>query len=506
MAKSVIIWETNDPLNSGSLVPYGKLIAQHFVFYINSATVAMWAELTGDSILTIHTRTPNFGDTISAKRRPVGGRTNGFDDQDISIEGTLDKAFDGVWQVDPSVPNPINFPVRMWHSDLFGLVKAAGLLITVSFSMELVNPPDDGTIANAWQARYYDGTPVTTDTGFASLLSSQCSFISNMTEYQKSAFTEMAGLQAAAGLTPWLQFGEFLWWFFSQVALNIFAVSSSDPVVLQVGGIVDDQFVAVPHQMSTGDRVVISGVRGCTSLNGTWPITVLGSLQFTVPVTANGVWDGASGQVRGRSMAYYDEVTKAAAQAALNRPLYKFTCQDDDPTVNNGADAAFLAARLKAHIDAIRTAVLTQHPDTKFEILYPNDVNNPVCLLGPNVNYAQGGRINAAVNLPPQYLTQSGSGLDRFKVEALSWSATYLQMDLANQAIVFALTHPMQWNLADVAYLIPWFNGTCPWPRELNLASSRGVPLINFWAYDHLSLMSWPLPLPDSLERGLRRA
>ena len=70
MAKSVILWETNDPLNSGSHVPYGQLIAQHFVFYINSATVSMWAELTGDSTLTIHTRTPNFGDTISAARRP----------------------------------------------------------------------------------------------------------------------------------------------------------------------------------------------------------------------------------------------------------------------------------------------------------------------------------------------------------------------------------------------------------------------------------------------------
>ena len=391
----------------------------------------------------------------------------------------------------------------MWHSDLYKLVAAAGLLITNSFSMELVNPPDDGTVANAWQARYFDGTAVTTDTGYASLLSSQCSFITNMTEYQKSAFTVMAGLQAAAGLTPWLQFGEFLWWFFSQIALNVFSISGSDPAVFQLGGTVNNHFVAVPHQMASGDRVVISGVRGCPSVNGTWPIVVTDELHFTIPVAPNGVWDGISGQVRGGSMAYYDQVTKAEAKAALNRPLYKFTCQDDDPTANDGEDAAFLAGRLKAHIDAIRAAVLAQYPTAKFEILYPNDVNNPVCLLGPNVDFAQGGRLNAAVNLPPEYLTQPTSGLDRFKVEALSWSATYLQMDRAIEAIVFALTPPMRWNLADVAYLIPWFNGTCPWPRELNLASTRGLPLINFWAYDHLSLMSWPLPLPDSLTRGL---
>jgi hypothetical protein len=162
-------------------------------------------------------------------------------------------------------------------------------------------------------------------------------------------------------------------------------------------------------------------------------------------------------------MAYYDAITAAAAQSALGRPLYKFTCQDDDPMVNGGADASFLAGRLKAHVDAIRAAVLAQYPNAKFEILYPNDVNNPVCLLGPNVQFPQGGRLNAAVNLPAEWQTKAGSGLDRFKVEALSWGATYFHMDLAHQAIVFALTTPMSWDLADVAYLIPWYNRTCPW-------------------------------------------
>ena len=201
-------------------------------------------------------------------------------------------------------------------------------------------------------------------------------------------------------------------------------------------------------------------------------------------------------------MAYYDPITTAAAQTTLGRPLYKFTCQDDDPTVNNGADASFLAARLKAHVDAIRAAVLAQYPNAKFEILYPNDVNNPICLLGENVQYPQGGRLNAAVNLPPEWKVQQSSGLDSFKVEALSWGATYLDLDLARQAILFAFTDPMSWDIGSVAYLIPWFNGTCPWPREFKLASTRGLGLINFWAYDHLAMMSWPLPFPSPLQRS----
>ena len=497
MTKSVITWETTA---NNDLSAKADIIARHFVFYINSASVSMWAEQTGMGQITIHTRTPIWGDTISVARKPAGTDSS----IPITPSGNLNKGIEGDWQVDPTAENPINFPVREWHKDLFNLVKAAGLLITTSFSMELVNPPDDGTLANAWQARYYDNTPVTTDTGFAGLLSSQCSFITNMTEFQKSVFATMAGLQSAAGLTPWLQFGEFLWWFFSKVALSIFSISPSNPVSIEAGQIVNGSFVAVPHQMATGDRVVISGVRGCASVNGTWPITVVDGTHFTIPVAPDGAWDGKSGQVRGGSMAYYDAVTSAAAQSALGRPLYKFTCQDDDPTVNNGEDASFLAGRLRAHIDAIRAAVLAQYPDAKFEILYPNDVNNPVCLLGPGVQYPQGGRLNAAVNLPPQFLNREGSGLDRFKVEALSWSATYLDMNRAHEAITFALTSPMSWDKADIAYLVPWFNGTCPWPREFALASSRGLPLINFWAYDHLSLMSWPLPLPSWLQRTVK--
>lgn len=362
MTKTIIVWDTVDT------------IARHFVAYINAASVSMWAESTGNGELTIHTRTPNWGDTLSVSSTSSNGT--------ITTSGTLARGSDGVWQIDSSAANPINFPVRQWHGGLFKEVKAAGLQITASFSMELVNPPDDGTVANAWQARFYDGTAVTTDTGFANLKSSQCSFIENVTEFHKAVFTTMAGLQNVAGLTPWLQFGEFVWWFYSSMAQPVGFCAFTDPIAIGV---------AQPHRMETGDRVAISGVLGCTSANGTWPVTVTDSTHFTIPVAANGQWVTGSGQVRGGSMAYYDPITSAAAQSALGRPLNRFTCQDDDPTVNGGADATFLAARLKAHVDAIRAAVLAQYPNAKFEILYPNDVNNP-----PGTT----GRVRGRASLP----------------------------------------------------------------------------------------------------------
>ncbi len=470
-------------------------IAAHFVYYINAASVSMWAAKTSTGQLTIYTRTPLWGDTLAVSSVSSKGK--------IAVaSGSLSVGSAGTWQIDTSASSPINYPVTQWHADLFQAVKAAGLLITTACSMELVNPPDDGTTANAWKARSYTGTPVDTATDFNGILSSQCAPIANLTNFQKAVYTQIAGLQNVAGLTPWLQFGEFLWWYFcvdtptarrQNVPIGYAAYTSPISIGLQN-----------PHGLSTGDRVVVSGVQGMTSANGTWTVTVTDTTHFTLNGSiANGAWVTGTGTMSGGSMGYYDAVTSAAANKALGRPLYKFTCQDDDPTVNKGADANFLAAQLKAHVDAIRQAVLAAYPGAKFELLYPNDVNNPVCYVNAGNLYPQGGRLNAAVNLPSAWQTQAGSGLDRIKVEALSWGSTYLNLDLAKEAITFAWSKPLSWPLTNVAYLIPWFNGTCPWPTEYQLASTCGTALINFWAYDHLALMSWPMPFPTPLRRSL---
>ena len=477
--KLVSQWDTSDT------------IAAHFVYYINSGSVSMWAEKTGAGQLTIHVRTPNWSDTLVV---PPPASANGT----VTHTGNLNLGSDGIWEIDTAAASPINFPVTKWHADLFKEVAAAGMLITTSFSMELVNPPDDGTVANAWKARFYDGTAVDTATDFNGIFSSQCAPIANVTNFQKSAYAQMAGLQSAAGLTPWLQFGEFLWWYFcANTRQNMPVGYAAYTSPISIG-------LANPHGLASGDRVVVSGVQGMTSANGTWTVTVTDDTHFTLDgSSANGAWVTGSGTVSGGSMGFYDPVTRAAANAALGRDLYKFTCQDDDPTVNGGADVNFLAAQLKAHVDAILAAVLAAHPNAKFELLYPDDVNHSVCYVNAQNPYPQGGRLNAAVNLPPQWRTKPGSGFDRIKVEALSWGATYRNLDLANEAVTFAFSGAMSWTPADVAYLIPWFNGACPWPSELQLSSSAGIGLINFWAYDHLALMSWPVPFPTSTRRSL---
>jgi hypothetical protein len=116
----------------------------------------------------------------------------------------------GTWVVDDTVSPPLNRAARDWHADFYALCAARGREIVTACSLELVNPPA------GYEALYPDSTPVTTATGFGSLFSTQCAVgSSRMLAYQKSVYRNIAQLQSAAGLTPSVQFGEFLWWYFA---------------------------------------------------------------------------------------------------------------------------------------------------------------------------------------------------------------------------------------------------------------------------------------------------
>jgi hypothetical protein len=123
-------------------------------------------------------------------------------------------------------------------------------------------------------------------------------------------------------------------------------------------------------------------------------------------------------------------------------------------------------------------------------------VNFPTCYYTPDVPCPQGGRLNRAVNLPSQYLAQSGWGLDRLKMAALSWGSIYRNFTNAQAAIAFPVTAPGSWPVTATAYLVP---GGCPWTMEYVCALNQSIPLICFWAFDHFCLFSWPLPLPKVL-------
>jgi hypothetical protein len=335
-------------------------------------------------------------------------------------------------------------------------------------------------------------TPAAGDSVYIDLQTSQCTFNpATVTAYIEKCYVQAAGILATAGLVPWLQFGEVGWWFFSRVhSLAVGYASWTAPISIGT---------AAAHTLATGNRVIGAGIQGNTAANGDWPITVTDPTHFTLTGSSgSGTYLAGTGTVSGGGMAYYDAWAAAASAGALGRALANFQHQDDDPTVNGSADAWWLAGSIKTHIDTIRAAVLAVESGAKFELLYPQDVNAAACYWSNDLPYPQGGRLNAAVNFPSAYQAQSGSGIDRLKVEALSWGATYRNLTNSRTAIGFATTAPCSWPLSAVAYLIPIFNGGCPWKAEYLAAIAGGIQQGNLWAADHMVLFDWPARMPEN--------
>lgn len=370
------------------------LIAKHLACFVNENLVGVYATVSGN-VLTLINRspTPAYSFTVSTTVTSASGTA--------TVAGSLTGGIAGKWEIDLTQSPPLNRAARDWHADFCAEAAARSRELTIACSMELVNPPA------GFAAMYPDGNPVVTDVGFASLNSTHCAFNTAMRNYQKSVYLEIADIQAAAGLVPHLQFGEFLWWFF-------------------------------------------------TNYNAT-----------TNP----------SG-----GMAFYDAETASLAATALGRPLHTFRRPTDDPTVNSSADAIFLRNRLRDHIAALRTHILATHSNAKFELLYPYDVNHPT----PAGVHQLGGALNYFINLPVEFHNKTGSGLDTLKMEALDFGAWTRSLDLSRTAIEFPIV--IGWPKDSIRYLVPVFRGGAAWEKEYLEAKGQGIPVINFWAFDHFNL------------------
>ena len=183
-------------------------IAAHFAAFINSALVGAWASASG-GLLTITSRSQgaawDLALAVSVSSRAGTATMNPA----VPAPGVAPQ-----WVIDDTQAAPINRAVSDWHADFYAQCAAAGLTAVTSCSMELVNPP-----ASGYCAQFPGGDPVSTATGFANLNSMQGAVgAAKMLAYQKAVYRQIAQLQAAAGLRPYVQYGEFLWWYFADPA------------------------------------------------------------------------------------------------------------------------------------------------------------------------------------------------------------------------------------------------------------------------------------------------
>ena len=184
-------------------------IALHFAAYINGSLTGSWASAAA-GVLTITGRSPalpynlvlavvvasKLGTASITPATPAVGQYP-------------------TWVIDDTISPPLNRAARDWHADFYSQCAALALEVVTSCSMELVNPPDGYAALFPDAAR----TPVVTATGFGTLNSTQCAVgASKLLAYQKAVYRNIAQMQSTAGLTPAVQYGEFLWWYFANPA------------------------------------------------------------------------------------------------------------------------------------------------------------------------------------------------------------------------------------------------------------------------------------------------
>jgi len=177
------------------------MVALAYANELNRGYTSLWASVSG-SVLTIQARAlGSAGNTVSIAA--AGSATLTTSASGSSLGGGVD----GTWLTDLSAAPPVNRAARDWHASFFSSLEGYGIESTAAFSMELGN--GDPSVAAGIAQRDSAGNPILLPTP-----SLQTNFSPTSLAFWQACYSDMASLQASAGLTPFLQFGEVQWWYF----------------------------------------------------------------------------------------------------------------------------------------------------------------------------------------------------------------------------------------------------------------------------------------------------
>jgi hypothetical protein len=239
----------------------------------------------------------------------------------------------------------------------------------------------------------------------------QTNFSPTSLAFWQQAYLEIAAIQAAAGLQPFLQFGEVQWWYFTTNGLP-----SSDP------GFVDFQ-----------------------------------------------------------GMPFYDAWTQAQFLATYGRVMTVFSADTVNPA-SYPDEMAFLQGVLGDFTSAVMSFVSASQATTRFEVLWPGDVN------------AQA--FNRAFNFPSSW---SAGALDVLKTECFGFTFGR-DLNESEGTILDAHGFPASQR----AHLVGVGDSTSAWLKEVRSALGKGFESVVLFALDQYCLIGYETPLPVGLRRSVR--
>ena len=205
----VIIGRTDQPASTQNVIQHLNLIgdttatlATAFALELNRGYTAIRAEANGNQ-LTIYSR--SLGSDGNAITISTSANTTNLAIQ--TSGATLAGGVDGNWRTDLQATPRLNRAARDWSSSFLTALKSYGIDVVASFSMELGNGDPSATVGIT--QRYPSQKAVLLNTP-----SLQTNFSPTSTAFWQQVYKDMAGLFNAAGLIPYLQFGEVQWWYF----------------------------------------------------------------------------------------------------------------------------------------------------------------------------------------------------------------------------------------------------------------------------------------------------
>ena len=180
-----------------------ETLATSFAQELNSGYTAVWASAAAD-VLTIYSRSMGLdGEQITLSGSPS---------QNVTISGFAG-GNNGEWRTDLAAAPRLNRAVRDWSLSYFTALQGYRIDVAASFSMELGNGDPSAAVGIAQVGPA--GDPIQLPTP-----SLQTNFSPASLAFWQEVYNEIANIQAAAGLTPFLQFGEVQWWYFPNDGLG----------------------------------------------------------------------------------------------------------------------------------------------------------------------------------------------------------------------------------------------------------------------------------------------
>ncbi|MBV9745675.1 MAG: hypothetical protein JO099_18080 [Acidobacteriia bacterium] len=182
-------------------------------------------------------------------------------------------------------------------------------------------------------------------------------------------------------------------------------------------------------------------------------------------------------------MPFYDAYTTSTFQSQYGRPMGVITSQNASPA-SFTQECTFLPTLIGQFTDTIISFVRQTQPNTRFEVLYPPDVNDTP--------------LNQLINFPKKSWTPAK--LNCLKTENFSYTfARNLNQALSSIQLPLSLG----FSNSQSSHLVGISDYTTPWQKEENMSLGEGLESVVLFALDQFCLIGYALPLGNAAARAV---